>query len=106
MNKSISIMLALIVMVVVGLTMGEDGVVGKLSHPAGPPPSGQTAAPAPAMAQPHHVNPWAVDSTSAASAAYSAGPVVILPAFDHAPKKVALPAEIVDPAVAGASEIR
>lgn len=106
MNKSISLMLALIVLVLVGLTMGEDGTVAKIASPAASHRAEPAASTAPASAQPRHVNPWAADDSNTEPPARADASIVVLPAFDNTPNKVTLPSETVDPAVASASEIR
>ena len=105
-NKSVSMLMALAVLIVVGLTMGEDGSVANMSRPAAERANERPAAPATTPSSgAHHVNPWALDGARP-SRALAAAPIAVLPAADRANRHVTLPPETVDPKVAGASEIR
>lgn len=103
MDKTIALFIAGIVLLIVAGTMGEDGAVSRLAErgQAGP----VQAEPAPASAAPA-ARPV---EQSAGQDWFAAGPQQAqsaLPVYHYEKVEIHVPQEVVDPAVAAASEIK
>lgn len=104
MDKTIALFIAGIVLLVVAGTMGEDGAVSRLAErkgaatalpdPAPSPPARQAGRPATDPAP----NEWFAADPQPSSPA--------LPVYHYEKVEIQIPQEVVDPAVAAASEIK